>query len=54
VFIQRRRDTKKDAFEGRVEFYDSVTGMKLREVKVASASDLRGLLGNEVSKLLAP
>lgn len=54
VFIQRRRDTKKDAFEGRVEFYDSVTGMKLREVKVASASDLRGLLGHEVSKLLAP
>jgi hypothetical protein len=54
VFIQKRRGAKSDTFQGRVEFYDPVTGMKLRDVNVTSTSVLRGLLGEGVSKLLAP
>lgn len=54
VFIQRHRDSNSNTFQGRVEFYDPVTGMKLRDVNVASTIELRGLLGEEVSKLLAP
>ncbi len=52
VFLQKLKGLGSGHFEGRVEFFDPVTGTKLREVEVSGREQLDGLLGPQAAAAL--